>query len=230
MIIFDWIINLLKLGRGLVFLLCCSALSFLLMSLDASEKTLFYQVATATVLAPVNSVLNIKQKYFFIYKENEVLRQENFKLKTKNDILTQHKLQNARMREMMGFKNQSGYTLLPAEIIAKNPGRLETSWMINLGTRDSVQVNMPVLTSKGVIGKVARVFRNSSVVQLIHDPTCKISVIDQRSRVMGIMESYKVGTLIARFPAHSDVIYGDTLVTSGMGGGLSQGYFCGGCG
>jgi len=223
MFLIDWVINLFKLGRGFVSLLFCVGISFFLMALDTDGKALFYQVSTATLLLPVNSVLNIKQKYFFIYKENQILRNENFNLKTNNDLLTQYKLQNVRMREMIDFKDQSGYTLLPGEIVARNPGRLETSWIINLGTRDSVKVNMPVLTSKGVVGKIAKVYGGTSLVQLMHDPTCKISVIVQRSRVIGIMESYQVGSLIARFPAHSDVVYGDTLVTSGMGGVFPKG-------
>jgi rod shape-determining protein MreC len=140
-----------------------------------------------------------------------------------SENLQQFRKQNERLREMLGFKFQSGYTLIPGEIIARDPGRYEMTWVINLGRVDSIDINMPVLTSKGIVGKVSKVFRNYSVIQLIQDPNCKISVIDRRSRVIGLLESFQMDKLIARFPAHSDVIFGDTLVTSGMGGVFPKG-------
>jgi rod shape-determining protein MreC len=190
---------------------------------DTSGKKVFYEVATVTVLAPVEAVLSVKKKYFNVYKENEILKKENIALKTENELLKQSSQQNERLREMLRFKSQSGYSLIPGEITARDPGRFEMTWIINLGRSDSVDLNMPVLTSKGVVGKISKVFRNYSVVQLLQDPNCKISVINQRSRVIGILESYQIGRLIARFAAHSDVLFGDTLVTSGMGGVFPKG-------
>ncbi len=184
---------------------------------------IFYEVAVATVLAPIEHVISINKRYFRVYKENRELKVENAELKFQNETLKQYEAQNHRLREMLSFKSQSGYQLIPGEIVARDPGRYEMTWIINLGRNDSLQMNMPVLTSKGVIGKVAKVFYNYSVVQLIHDPNCKISVIVQRSRVMGILESFQLGKLIARFPSASDVRHGDSLYTSGMGGVFPKG-------
>ncbi len=223
MFIFDWVFSLFKIWRGVFSLISCLVLSALMLSMDKTEKALFHEVAVSTVLSPAQSLINVKRKYFDVYAKNEVLKQENFRLKIKNDELRHYKLQNQRLREMLNFKFQSGYTVIPAEVVARNPVRYETSWIVNLGYGDDISVNMPVLTSKGIVGKVAKTFRNFSVVQLLQDPNCKVSVVSQRSRVIGIMESYKLNELVARFPAHSDVVFGDTLVTSGMGGVFPKG-------
>ena len=223
MIFLDWILANFKRGRGILSFILCAAISLALMFLDTSGKRIFYEVAVATVLAPVEAVLFINKRYFNVYRKNEDLRKQNAALKIENEQLRQSRKQNQRLREMLGFKSRGGYKLIPGEIIARDPGRYAMTWVINLGRADSIEINMPALTSKGIVGKISKVFGNYSVIQLIQDPNCKISVIDQRSRVIGILESYQIDKLVARFPAHSDVVFGDTLITSGMGGVFPKG-------
>ncbi|MFC1585652.1 rod shape-determining protein MreC [Fibrobacterota bacterium] len=223
MILLEWIIASFTKGRGILSFCFCMMISLVLMFMEKDGKTMFHEVAVATVLLPVEAGLSINKKYFKVYQKNEILRKQNTALFVENEILRQCRKQNERFREMLGFKFQGGYSLIPGEIFARDPGRYEVTWLINLGKTDSIAINMPALTSKGIVGKVSKVFGNYSVIQLIQDPNCKISVLNQRSRVIGLLESFQVGKLIARFPVHSDVLFGDTLVTSGMGGVFPKG-------
>lgn len=227
MILFELLKQLFTRWKGLFSLLVCLSVSMGLLSMDDKGKVTFYEVAIVTVLAPVQSVLAAKSRYLRVYGDNRRLRIENSALKMENDLLRQKGVQNHRLREMLGFRETSKYRLIPGEIIAREPSRFVTNCLINLGSSDSIDINMPVLTSKGIVGKTAKAFENYSLVQLLLDPNSKISVMNHRSRIVGILESYQSGWLIARFPAHSDVIRGDTLVTSGLGGVFPKGLYVG---
>ncbi|MBF0431701.1 MAG: rod shape-determining protein MreC [Fibrobacteria bacterium] len=221
--IFDLIFALFKKSRGIFSLLFCITISLSLLFMDLEGKKVFYEVMVATILLPVESVVSLNKGYFNVYQENKRLLIENADLLVKNERLRQNKKQNDRLRKMLEFKTESGYRLIAGEIVARDPGRYEMTWILSLGKKDSIEMNMPVLTPKGVVGKVAKVFSGYSVIQLIQDPNCKISIINQRSRVIGLLETFQLGKLIARFPAHSNVKAGDTLITSGMGGVFPKG-------
>ncbi len=223
MFLIDRLIALLTKGRGIFSFALCVAVSLYLLFSDTEGKRLFHEVAIVTILAPVQTVLNFKDKFLFIYRENKALQIENAGLKVDNDRLRHFSRQNLRLRQMLQFRSVTNYNLVSGEIIARDPGRFETTWIINLGIVDSVGLNMPVLTTRGVVGKVSESYRDYSLVQLIQHPNCKISVVNLRSGLIGLLESYQIDRLIARFPAYSDVLYGDTLVTSGMGGVFPKG-------
>jgi rod shape-determining protein MreC len=223
MFFLGWFFALFTKGRGIVALLLCSIISLSLLFSDSKEKQSFYEVVTTTVLASVQSLLNIKQEYFRVYSENRELRHQNVLLKIENDTFRQSKLQNERLRAMLLFKDKKEYNLIAGEVVARNPRRNENMWIINLGTLDSVGKDMPVLTPKGVVGKIAKVFPNYSLVELLHSPSYKVSIISQKSQSIGILSHYGEKKLVARFPAHSGVQVGDTLVTSGFGGVFPKG-------
>ncbi len=201
----------------------CFIVSIILLNLSSQGKRVFYDVAIITVLSPIESVLSVKKRYFHVYEENKNLRIQNLLLKNENDQLKQYGLQNSRLKELLAYKSDSGYTLLAGEVIARNPGRYETTWIINLGTNDSLSENMAVLTTKGIVGKTVKVYQDYSMVQILKDATSKVSIRVQRSRVIGILESYKMREVIGRFPSHLDVQDGDTILTSGLGGVFPKG-------
>jgi rod shape-determining protein MreC len=89
---------------------------------------------------------------------------------------------------------------------------------------------MPVLTSRGVVGKTIKTYPGHSLVQLLSDPAFKVSVLSDRSRARGILEADGPERLVARFPAGSDVARGDTLMTTGLGGVFPKGLRVGAAG
>src|SRR5690606_1067154 len=155
--------------------------------------------------------------------ENARLTRENAALRTENDWLLQMQRQSSRLEEMARFNQTVSLRLTPGRVVAQDPGRSQSAWVIDLGSLDSVAVNMPVLTSRGVVGKTVKVYRNHSLVQLLTDHAFKAAVQSDRSRARGILESDGPGRLVARFPAGSDVARGDSLITAGLGGVFPKG-------
>lgn len=223
MSIFDWFARLFTFGKGILSLCICVVFCAVLISLKPPERQTFHDVMISTFLYPAQAILSRLNRTIFIFKENEELKRENTALRLENDYLMQAVKQVPRAKEMESFAAASGLNLKMAQISAEDPGRYSNNWVINLGREDSVDVNMPVMTSKGVVGRTAKCYHSHCLVQGLADPNCKVSVLCNRSRVNGILEAWPGGRLMARFPVDADLTPGDTLVTSGMGGVFPKG-------
>jgi rod shape-determining protein MreC len=223
MSVFDWVLRLFTVWKGFFSLCLCMVCCGILVSLKPSERKTFHEVMIGTFLYPAQAILSKLNRTIFLYKENEELKRANTALRVENDGLIQAIKQVPRIQELEAFGLQSGLPLKMAQISAEDPGRFTTNWVINLGRKDSVDVNMPVLTWKGVVGRTAKCYGNHCLVQGINDPNCKVSVMCDRSRIAGMLESWPGGRLVARFPRDADIGDGDTLVTSGMGGVFPKG-------
>ncbi|MDP9082214.1 MAG: rod shape-determining protein MreC [Pseudomonadota bacterium] len=98
--------------------------------------------------------------------------------------------------------------------------------LVDKGARDDVYVGQAVLDSGGVFGQVARVGQLTSEVILVSDAAHALPVQINRNGLRTIA----VGTgdvnrlKLPYLPTSADVIVGDLLVTSGLGGGFPAGY------
>jgi rod shape-determining protein MreC len=119
---------------------------------------------------------------------------------------------------MLNFDLQIPYRLVPAEVIGINPGSIMKSFEINTGTENGVNSDMPVMTADGIVGKIIEVTNNTAIVQMLVDHNCRISVIDQNTRAMGIIR-WQGGKFLemSNVPIESKVVVGDTIVSSGLG-------------
>jgi rod shape-determining protein MreC len=215
--------KVLVIWQGVFSLLLCVVICSMLLSQDSSGRKVFHQVMISTFFYPFQSVLSRFDLTFRIYHENEELHRENVALRTENDFLTQSLRQVPRLQEMDRFRENVSLRLKPGRILAQDAGRLQLTWVLDLGKADSLDVNMPVITSRGLVGKISKCFDHYSFIELFSDPAFKVSVQVDRSRARGILGSEGADQLVAQFPAGSDVRSGDTLVTAGLGGVFPKG-------
>lgn len=227
MSVFDWFFRLFTVWKGFLSLCLCLVGCGVLISLKPAERQTFHDVMISTFLYPAQAILSKLNRTIFVYKENEELKRVNTALRLENDNLIQAIKRVPRLEELEAFGESSQLPLKMAQISAEDPGRFSNNWVINLGRQDSVDVNMPVLTWKGVVGRTAKCYRSHCLVHGLNDPSCKVSVLSNRSRVKGMLESWPGGRIVARFPRDADVVDGDTLVTSGMGGVYPKGQLVG---
>jgi len=83
---------------------------------------------------------------------------------------------------------------------------------------------MPVVGEGGIAGKVVQVMPSLSLVQLIKDPLNRTSILVRRTRAVSILETENGIDFSARFRTHEDLVSGDTIVTSGLGGIYPRGF------
>jgi rod shape-determining protein MreC len=98
--------------------------------------------------------------------------------------------------------------------------------LVDKGAGDGIYVGQAVLDSGGVFGQVARVGQLTSEVILVSDAAHAIPVQINRNG----LRTVAVGTgdtnrlKLPYLPTSADVVIGDLLVTSGLGGGFPAGY------
>jgi rod shape-determining protein MreC len=98
--------------------------------------------------------------------------------------------------------------------------------LVDKGAQDGVFVGQAVLDGGGVFGQVARVGQLTSEVILLSDATHAIPVQINRNglRTIAVGTGDMSRLKLPYLPTSADVVAGDLLVTSGLGGGFPAGY------
>ena len=164
--------------------------------------------------------------------ENQVLRRENQELKIQADHTKEIDRENARLRQLLGWQQQKPWKLKLGNVILREPANWWRTVQIDLGSRDGIRINMPVLTTDGLVGRISWVSLAQSQVVLLGDPNCKVSAaVRNESNVTGIVVPY--GTLdsslvsLEFLPANANVKPGQNVLTSGIGGVFPPGILVG---
>lgn len=220
---FASIIGLMSWGRGVLSFIFCISLSLYLINSEAEDKGLVVQVVNSSVLYPVQSSIIWINEIKSLEAENALLLEENAQLRLKLDSYKQSELENQRLRGYLSFPRKFDFPVLVAQVVSRDPGRLQASCMINRGELDGLSIDMPVFTPTGLVGKVSKVFNNHAYVQFLNDIASKVSVLENKTRAIGILESRNGYELEVEFASHTEVEPGDTLVSSGFGGVFPKG-------
>ncbi len=200
--------------------------------------------AVSLVLSPFQSAVSwiggeLRQGTAFVwemmtvYEQNEMLRNEVTQLREQNLTASEYAAENERLRALLGYKQSAlQFDLVAARVIGRESATWSSMIVINRGLGDGVQKDMPVVTDKGLVGRVVEAGPNSSKVQLILDPRTSVGTLVQRpeSRVAGIVEGDLDNPTMPRMvniPKTADVIVGDIIVTSGFGGIYPKGLVVG---
>ena len=156
-------------------------------------------------------------QYKSLREENGRLRQRNTELMLTNSRLKEALSENIRLRELLNFKNTSRLELVPAKVVGKADNGFIHSIILASGSADSIQKNMAVVTAQGLVGKVFNVSEQHATTQILLDRNFRVGAMVQRSRVNGIIKWHEGNYVeFSEVPKRSDVLVGDTLVTSGF--------------
>ncbi len=157
-------------------------------------------------------------------RENLRLKEELINARLKIETLKEAERENRRLRNALQFSEQLEYYTILAEVIGRGTPRMPSSITVSAGSDKGIIVGLPVIDQDGIVGKVLSVSDRSTVVQLITDPNLKISSMDARSRVQGIVSSAGGGKLkMENVPVNVDIRQGDPIISSGLGGAFPKG-------
>lgn len=215
---FRFLGSLFSKGHGLVLFVLLLAVGFGIRHLEKDEKETVVAGALASVYYPAQVAVSSVNRIHSIAYENDSLKRENALLKMERDNLREGLEETKRLRELVHFDNVWKYSIVTARVIGRNPGRLLTTFVVNRGTEHGIDLNMPVFTTRGLVGRISAVSKTHAKVQLLPDPALHVSVMVQRTRVVGFLNGGSANYLQAMIPSYTGVREGDTLVTSGLGG------------
>lgn len=190
-------------------------LSTILIFQNENIQIRFMRAVAVTIIGTVQSTFSIIPNFFQLDKENKHLREVNINLANEISQLKEAKLENLRLNSMVEFKRRTNYNVVTGKIIGKTLIQTRNTITLNIGESDSVKIGMPVITDKGLVGRIVATSGSYSIAQILLNKELKISSKDQRSRVDGIISWNGEGKLTMRNVAKSsDVAAGDVIITS----------------
>ena len=192
-----------------------------------------FQQATDWVANEIRYVTSVAWEVSTLYEQNKMLRNEVEQLRGINLQANEALAENERLRTMIGYQHSARqFDLVAARVIGRESETWSSMIVIDRGTLNGIQNDMPVVTPQGLVGRVVEAGPNSSKVQLILDPRSSVGTIVQRaeSRVTGIVQGDMDNPTMPQMvniPKNADVVEGDVIVTSGFGGIYPKGIIVG---
>ncbi len=120
-------------------------------------------------------------------QDNKALFVENKQLRAELDFLPGLQQENNRLRRALEYRERAAFDLVPARIVARDSSTWWNTVRIDRGVDDGVEIDMPVLTEDGLVGKTTAVSGNSATVVLISDENCKVAATVEGTREQGIV-------------------------------------------
>jgi len=144
-------------------------------------------------------------------ERNEALEAENASLLLEIVRLREVETEAVLLRDLLGFA-QADSTLEVLRYVT-----------LDIGREAGVARNMPVVTERGLVGRVSEAGDGWSQVLLIIDVSSSVNALTQSTRASGLVEGQADGSLVMRAIPQSDTIsVGDTVFTSGLGGNFPR--------
>ena len=163
--------------------------------------------------------------------ENEDLKEKNSSLEKKARELEIIKAENDNLKEYVNLKNKySEYSTVPADVIQRDISNYSKIIAINVGKNNGIDVDMPVISDKGLVGHVISVTDTTAKVLTIIDTSSSVSSVIASTRdgivSRGMVDNNTTlkGTYI---PTDANLLEGDEVQTSGIGGIYPKGIHIG---
>ncbi|TAM81426.1 MAG: rod shape-determining protein MreC [Acidobacteria bacterium] len=152
------------------------------------------------------------------YKEaNKQLGSDLVVARARIQQLTEKASEADRLKALLQFKEQSPYKTIAAQVIAASPQDGSTTVVIGRGKDAGIEVDMPVITPDGVVGKIAAVFAHTAQILLITDPTCGVGCLLEESRTQGVLKGSGRNQCGLHYVMDDQkVAVGEAVVTSGL--------------
>jgi len=222
-----------------VILLLLSALILISLRVKERKGVAFFDGLLMEISSPfqkastfaIKKVRGVFQEYLFLvhlHRENERLKKKMADIQRENDQMREMVLSHERLRKLLQFRETLSSTLVAAEVVGRDPSSWFKSVTINKGEKDGVRKGMAVISPEGVIGQILKTSPSHSVVHLVTDYKSAIDSIIQRTRAKAIVEGGGENRCQLKYLLRTeDVVAGDRVVTSGLGGNFPKGLMIG---
>jgi rod shape-determining protein MreC len=190
-------------------------ISIAIMTENDNQQVHQIRALSIGILGRIQESVSFLPNFFQLQKENEVLRRTNVDLADEVNQLREAKLENIRLRSLLGLKETTKFRLIPAKVVGKTLDLLRNTITLNVGEKDGVAPGMPVITDAGLVGKIIAVGGSYAMGQIILNSDFRASARIQRSRVDGILAwDGRRNPLLKDVPKTRDVKVGDMVETS----------------
>jgi rod shape-determining protein MreC len=186
------------------------------------------QQAANLVVTQIGELTQTARDLRNLRQRNEELESQNAGLLLENVRLREVETEVALLRDLLDFAQANpSFDIQGAHVvgrmIAGDPSNLQHYITLDVGEGEGVAHNMPVVTARGLVGRIAEVGEGWSRVLLITDVSSSVNALTQSTRANGLIQGQADGSLVMRAIPQGDVVsVGDTVFTSGLGGNFPR--------
>ena len=169
-----------------------------------------------------------------LVQELRTLEKENQKLRIRNSQADAIQRENDRLRRLVRWKEQQPWQMLLARVVGRDHANWYRMIHIDVGGRNQIKEAMPVMSIRGLVGRVIQVGYTRSQVVLLGDPNCRVhvEVLDPEGRevvdsgILGPSSETLANPHIVSLTYLSGtgrLERGQAVITSGLGGVYPKG-------
>ncbi|AMW99493.1 rod shape-determining protein MreC [Rummeliibacillus stabekisii] len=195
----------------------------------------FGQSIVAKPASYITGLVNNVDDLMNTYEENKRLKSRLEEFGTLQAKVNELKVENDKLKDLVDKKDDlRNFNPIQANVIARNPDQWEEKLNLNEGSMNGVKVNMAVLTSKGLIGKIVQTTPYTSQVELLstNNTNYRVSAViaNKKTEAFGLIEGFdpkRSELVLKRIDSSLAVKKGDKVTTSGLGGIFPKGILIG---
>lgn len=183
------------------------------------------QRATSAVLSWVESIYGALYEYDRLAEEYNKLKAENARLREQVRSVTQLETENARYRELLGFREKhTDFDLAAAKIVSWDASNYTSAFTISSGSADGLELGDCVITEYGaLVGQIIELGGDWATVRSVIDVDMAVGALvgeySYAGMVTGEFALMKRGqTRLAYLSSGAQIFEGDEVLTSGKGG------------
>jgi rod shape-determining protein MreC len=164
--------------------------------------------------------LTVPRNLASLQQSNTELEAEVARLQTQVIDLQQQVTETNVLSALVDFARANPeYTYKAGSVIGRDPSPFLRYVIINIGSNEGILPGMPVVTEKGLVGRVDAVIAEAARVQLVTDAASAVDVRLQASNTEAMLQGSVTGELSLNMISQDAVIQtGDVVLTSGLGG------------
>lgn len=163
-----------------------------------------------------------------VERENSRLREQVDALTLQAHEAAEARQEAERLRALLELRAAVPFGSVPARVMARGVDGGARVVTLDRGRGAGVRINQPVITPRGVVGRIIEAAGGASKVQTILDPNAGVAGLIQRTRVQGmIVGDGDRGCRMEYVSELANVEVGDVVVTSGLDQIYPKGYTLG---
>ncbi|HEY4424399.1 MAG TPA: rod shape-determining protein MreC [Pyrinomonadaceae bacterium] len=163
-------------------------------------------------------------------QQNEELKERLSQVETELHTARQAAAETERLKALLNLNEQTNIQNIPARVIARDPSVWFNTITINRGSSSGIEVNMPVVTAGGIVGRIVTVSPWASQVMLITDEKAGAGAVVGQLGQSGALGSVRgradlgVGLIEMKYVSGLEKVeVNDYVMTTGQDGIYPQG-------
>lgn len=188
---------------------------------------------------PTNAVKNATSEFsdlYNTYTENKRLKSRIGELAQNQAKLEVVQEENKKLKQELKLNSTlTDYSTVNASVLSRSPSSWQSYLTINRGQTSGIKKNMPVMSGKGLIGRIIEVDKVSSKVELIStdnelNDKFAAEILGNNKNITGVVSRYDSDTgdlVMENVTSTKNIKKGQSVITSGLGGLTPRGLYIG---